>query len=144
MFTPLGALLSRQVLSGKQPWWEIGEDVAVLLRLSQGEIPGRPESRPIDDQHWELIERCLSQIPDRPAANTIVSFLEQFLERFPHSQPLRDVIKSMQDTQQSDSSDSSSSTIIADSDDPAIDEYIPPATPTKKLRKPWVLRTPHE
>ncbi|KAF8123213.1 kinase-like domain-containing protein, partial [Boletus edulis] len=97
------------VLSGKQPWSEIGEEVVVILRLLKGEIPGRPESRPIDDQHWELIKRCLSRIPDRrPAANTIVSILEQFLEHFPHSQPLRDVIKSLQETQQSDSSDSSS------------------------------------
>ncbi|KAF8119558.1 kinase-like domain-containing protein, partial [Boletus edulis] len=179
--------IALQVLSGKQPWWEIGEDVAVLLRLSQGEIPGRPESRPIDDQHWEFIERCLSLIPDRPSAKTIVSFLEQFLERFPHSQPLREVIKSLQDTQQSDSSDSSSSTLTAGPGDVAIDVvvrpdhvdqhvassrnclrqaigngfgfdqssstlsgsttqtegYSPLATPMKKLRKAWVLRTPH-
>ncbi|KAF8125471.1 kinase-like domain-containing protein, partial [Boletus edulis] len=76
-----------------RPWSEIRGDVALISRLSQGQAPGRPRSRPIDDQHWELVEQCLSQMPqDRPTANTVVSSIEQFLERFPHSQPLRDVI----------------------------------------------------
>ncbi|KAF8119555.1 kinase-like domain-containing protein [Boletus edulis] len=86
--------IALQVLSGKQPWSEIGEDVAVLLRLSKGEMPDRPESRPIDGQHWGLIERCLSPVPNRPTANTIVSSIERFLESFPPSKPLRDVITS--------------------------------------------------
>jgi hypothetical protein len=51
-----------------------------VLRLSQGLKPGRPLARPIDDQHWTLIERCLSSIPERPLAEDVVSSLQQLLE----------------------------------------------------------------
>ncbi|KAI9569776.1 kinase-like domain-containing protein [Boletus coccyginus] len=45
-----------QVLSGKQPWSEVQEDAAVVLRIAKGYKPGRPASRPVDDLHWTLIE----------------------------------------------------------------------------------------
>ncbi|KAG8218111.1 hypothetical protein J3R82DRAFT_3633 [Butyriboletus roseoflavus] len=99
------------VLSGKQPWSELGEDVAVVLKLSQGHMPARPDSIPIDDQYWELIEYCWSVIPDRrPTTTMLVSSIEQFLEDFPHSQPLRNVIASspFQIHSQLDTSDISS------------------------------------
>ncbi|KAF8556140.1 kinase-like protein, partial [Imleria badia] len=47
-----------QVSSGKQPWSEVREDAAVVLRLAKGHRPSRPESRAIDDLHWNLIQDC--------------------------------------------------------------------------------------
>ncbi|KAI9568805.1 kinase-like domain-containing protein [Boletus coccyginus] len=63
--------LGLQVLSGKQPWSEVREDAAVVLRIARGYKPGRPASRPVDDLHWELIERCWLSIEERPAVETI-------------------------------------------------------------------------
>ncbi|KAI9464896.1 kinase-like domain-containing protein [Boletus coccyginus] len=96
------------VLSGKPPWSELGEDVAVLHHLSEGKTPCRPASRPIDDQHWELIKRCLLPILNRPAINTIVPDIKRFWGASPRSEPLRDVIAllSSQNSQQSNVSHS--------------------------------------
>ena len=35
--------ISLQVLSGKQPWSEVLEDMAIVLRLAKGHKPGQPE-----------------------------------------------------------------------------------------------------
>ncbi|KAF8557521.1 kinase-like protein, partial [Imleria badia] len=56
------------ILSGKHPWSEIQRDAAVMMQLSRGNTPKRPSSPPIEDQHWELIERCWSSVGDRPCA----------------------------------------------------------------------------
>ncbi|KAI9464892.1 kinase-like domain-containing protein [Boletus coccyginus] len=119
--------IALQVLSGKPPWSELGEDVAVILQLSQGNTPSPPASRPIDAQYWELIERCLLPISERPAANIIVSAFEQFLKDFPPSKPLRDVIAllSSQNSQQSDASDSMFSTSFTCPGDEGIDKVWP-------------------
>lgn len=103
------------MLSGEQPWSELGEDVAVILRLSKGDTPGRPNSRLIDEQHWKLIEHCLSTNKNRPAAGMIMSSIMQFLERFPSSRPLREVIPLLprQNSQQPNSTYPSSSTSLA-------------------------------
>ncbi|KIJ12157.1 hypothetical protein PAXINDRAFT_28684, partial [Paxillus involutus ATCC 200175] len=45
------------VLSGEQPWKNKPEAV-VVLQLFQGVNPSRPQSRPIEDEHWEFIGRC--------------------------------------------------------------------------------------
>ena len=81
-----------QVLSGKLPWSEMRQDVQVVIRLSQGHKPARPESRPIRDTHWALIEQCWSSIDQRPHVNYVVSSLEDFLRPYPVPQPLRDTI----------------------------------------------------
>ena len=83
-------LISFQVLSGKHPWSEFKRDAAVMLQLSQGNKPERPSSRPIEDKHWELIERCRSSVDDRPCATDVVSSLQQFLHSCPPSPPLLD------------------------------------------------------
>ena len=68
------------MLSGKYPWSEIRSDAAVVRRLSQGDKPSRPLDRPIDSQHWALIEQCWSSAPERrPLAKDLVSSLEEFL-----------------------------------------------------------------
>ncbi|KAI9568799.1 kinase-like domain-containing protein [Boletus coccyginus] len=81
-----------QVLSGKQPWSEVREEAAVVLRIARGYKPGRPASRPVDDLHWELIERCWLPIEERPAAETIVTFIQWFLSSYLPFQPLRDIM----------------------------------------------------
>ena len=86
-------LISFQVLSGKHPWSGIQNDIAVMFQLSQGNKPKRPSSRPIEDQHWELIERCWSSVDDRPCAKDVVSSLQQFLRSFPPPLPLLDIFR---------------------------------------------------
>ncbi|KAF8141174.1 kinase-like domain-containing protein [Boletus edulis] len=93
-------LIFLQVLSGKQPWSEVREDAAVVLRLARGYKPARPESRPVDNMHWELIEKCWSSIQERPDAEAITASIRRFLSYHPPFQPLRDI---------TDTSDSSSS-----------------------------------
>ncbi|KIK79602.1 hypothetical protein PAXRUDRAFT_36406 [Paxillus rubicundulus Ve08.2h10] len=73
------------VFSGKLPWSEVPRDAAVVVLLSQGQNPRRPESPPLDDRHWEFIERCWSEIQERPQADVIVSTLQHFLALLPPS-----------------------------------------------------------
>lgn len=80
------------MLSGKQPWSEVREDAAVVLRLHLGHKPSRPKSRTIDDSHWNFIQCCWSPLEERPAAGTIPLFIQQFLNDHPPSVPLRDLL----------------------------------------------------
>ena len=85
-------LISLQVLSGKQPWSEIREDAAVVLCLAKGHKPGRPDCRTLNDSHWNLLQRCWSRMEERPAAEGIISSIQQFLSwQYP---PLRDLLRS--------------------------------------------------
>ena len=86
-------LISLQVLSGKQPWSEVREDVAVVLCLAKGQKPGRPESRTLNDSHWNFIQRCWSQMEERPAAEVIVFTIQQFLRYCSESPPLCDLLR---------------------------------------------------
>ncbi|KAF8120572.1 kinase-like domain-containing protein, partial [Boletus edulis] len=83
-----------QLLSGKQPWSEIHADGAVVLRLAKGHKPRRPESRLIDDSHWNLIQECWLPMEDRPAAEAVKSAIQQFLSHCPHSPSLYDLLPS--------------------------------------------------
>ena len=86
-------LISFQVLSGRHPWSEIKHDMAVMYQLSRGNKPKRPSSPLIEDQHWELIERCWSSVDDRPCTEDVVSSLQQFLRSFPPPLPLLDMFR---------------------------------------------------
>jgi len=83
-----------QVLSGKQPWSEVRQDSAVVLRLARGHKPGRPESQTLNDSHWNLIQDCWSPIEERPAAEAIISTIQRFLSDCAQSPPLRDLLRS--------------------------------------------------
>ncbi|KAF8119557.1 kinase-like domain-containing protein [Boletus edulis] len=86
-------LIHLQVLSGKQPWSEIDQDASVVLCLARGGKPGRPKSRPMDDEHWELINTCWSPMQEhRPTSKCIVSTIKLFLDRHPPAQLIRDLI----------------------------------------------------
>ncbi|KAF8546963.1 kinase-like protein [Imleria badia] len=82
-------LITLQVLSGKQPWFEVREDAAVVLRLAKGQKPCRPESRPIDDVHWDWVQDCWSAREERPTAEATISTIQQFLSHCPQSPPSR-------------------------------------------------------
>ncbi|KAF8843872.1 kinase-like protein [Paxillus ammoniavirescens] len=84
--TPLSDIYSfgnvvLQVLSGKQPWSEMRSDVVVLLQLAKGVNPSRPQSRPIDDEHWKFIQQCWLPVQERPPATHLVPKLQHFLNR---------------------------------------------------------------
>ena len=87
-------LISLQVFSGKQPWSEIRQDAAVVLRLAKGHKPGRPESRTLNDSHWNLIQDCWSRVEERPAAEAIIPTIQQFWSSCPQSPPLCDLLRS--------------------------------------------------
>ncbi|KAG6379364.1 kinase-like domain-containing protein [Boletus reticuloceps] len=76
------------VLSGKRPWSEFKHDNAVIGQILRGMKPQRPSSRPIEDKHWELVDRCWSSVGDRPGAGGVASSLQQFLWSLPPLQPL--------------------------------------------------------
>ena len=87
-------LIFLQVLTGKQPWSEVREDSAVVLRLAKGHKPCRPESRTLNDSHWNLIQHCWSPMGERPAAEVIIPTIQQFLDYCPQSPPLDDLLRS--------------------------------------------------
>ena len=86
------ALTGLQVLSGKEHWSEVREDAAVVLRLAKGQKPARPESRTLDDKHWDMVQRCWSSIEERPTAVVLISTIQQFLGGCPLCPPLRDLL----------------------------------------------------
>ncbi|KAN0092693.1 Protein kinase-like domain containing protein, partial [Tylopilus felleus] len=70
--------LSLQVLSGKRPWAEFRRDEAIILELAKGHRPRRPQSHPIEDQHWTFVEHCWSPVEERPSAAHLVSSTQDF------------------------------------------------------------------
>ncbi|KAG6369043.1 hypothetical protein JVT61DRAFT_1910 [Boletus reticuloceps] len=87
-------LIKSQVLSGKPPWSEIREDMAVVLQLARGHKPGRPVSRTLDDAHWGFIQQCWSAIEERPVAQVAVHAMKQFLSKYPTFRSLSDSLLS--------------------------------------------------
>ncbi|KAF8556854.1 kinase-like protein [Imleria badia] len=85
--------MTLMVLSGQQPWAEVREDAAVVLRLAKGLKPRRPSLRRIEDRHWEFIEKCWSRVESRPPANGVVLSIQRFLSSCPPPQPLHDVLQ---------------------------------------------------
>ena len=87
-------LISLQVLSGKIPWSEVREDSAIVSHLWQGHKPGRPESRTLNDSHWNLIQQCWLPMEERPAAGAIIPTIQQFLRDCPQPLPLCEILRS--------------------------------------------------
>ena len=84
-------LIFLQVFSGKQPWSEVHEEARIVLQLYRGHTPGRPESRTMEDAHWSFIQSCWSSLQERPAADTIVLIVQQFLNDRAPSVSLHDL-----------------------------------------------------
>ena len=91
-----------------------------MFQLSQGNKPARPESRPIQDAHWALIEQCWSSVDQRPLAKDVVSSLQDFLRSCPTPLPLcdflRDIQPAMSDVAMTSSSLTDSYAMSVDSD----------------------------
>ena len=83
-----------QVLSGEKPWSEAQTNANVVIRIAQGYQPGRPDTRAMDDLHWDFVQQCWSSISERPSADRIVTSVLQFLSSCPPSTPLRDLLVS--------------------------------------------------
>ncbi|KAG1863111.1 kinase-like domain-containing protein, partial [Suillus subluteus] len=66
-----------QVLSGRRPWSEITREPFIILSMSQGRGPQRPDGHPIIiDLDWEFIQKCLQFGPElRPSAEEVLDFV---------------------------------------------------------------------
>ncbi|KAG1848297.1 kinase-like domain-containing protein [Suillus subalutaceus] len=66
-----------QVLSGRRPWSEITGDPFIIVSMSQGRGPQRPDGHPIIiDLDWEFIQKCLQFGPElRPSAEEVLDFV---------------------------------------------------------------------
>ncbi|KAJ8590698.1 kinase-like protein [Rhizopogon salebrosus TDB-379] len=55
-----------QVLSGRQPYFDIRSDHQVVVAILRGVKPKRPAMPMIVDCHWDVITRCWLEISQRP------------------------------------------------------------------------------
>jgi hypothetical protein len=93
-YNPSSALSLLQVFSGNNRGLKFDEMPLSLYSWPEGQKPGRPQSRPMDDQYWEFIERCWSEVQERPSAEDIVSALQHFRASLPLSPSLGDYLRS--------------------------------------------------
>ncbi|KAF9232254.1 kinase-like domain-containing protein, partial [Melanogaster broomeanus] len=66
-----------QVLTGKIPYHYYPGDARVVLAISQGESPQRPDLVAVSDHRWAFIQRCWSTADDgqsRPSDEEVVEF----------------------------------------------------------------------
>ncbi|KAG2144223.1 kinase-like domain-containing protein, partial [Suillus clintonianus] len=67
-----------QVLSGRLPWSEIRGEAFIIVRMSHGRGPQRPDGHDpaIIDLDWEFIQTCLHFTPElRPSAEEVLDFV---------------------------------------------------------------------
>jgi len=68
-----------QVLTGKVPYHYYKNDAQVLITLSRGLRPMRPDDPPIDEVHWRFMQRCWvnsdHNLSVRPSIKDVVDFL---------------------------------------------------------------------
>ena len=68
-----------QVLCGEVPYWEITNEAGVMLAITRGDRPQKPEAMEnlgFTNQLWELVEQCWSaDTSARPDVRTILSHL---------------------------------------------------------------------
>ncbi|KAH8797398.1 kinase-like domain-containing protein [Flagelloscypha sp. PMI_526] len=60
-----------EVVTGQYPWFNIREDAMVILNLSQGKHPDRPDG--FGNDVWSIIESCWTRDPiERPSAKAVL------------------------------------------------------------------------
>ncbi|OJA15855.1 hypothetical protein AZE42_11214 [Rhizopogon vesiculosus] len=66
-----------QILSGRLPWSEIRSEPPIIISISQGRGPRRPDGHPsILDSDWNFIQKCLRHGPKlRPSADEVLHFV---------------------------------------------------------------------
>ncbi|KAG1731193.1 kinase-like domain-containing protein [Suillus paluster] len=71
--------LALKVLSGSEPWADVRHERFIIIRVAEGHTPQRPDSGPILDAHWRLIQQCFvppGAMPARPSTGDILNFLK--------------------------------------------------------------------
>jgi hypothetical protein len=84
-WTPLYGIVqfthSRQVLTGRPPFFEMTE-IAATYTMLNGTRPSRPNHHEVSDRIWRMIERCWHTVPSRRvSAGEVVELLEAELRR---------------------------------------------------------------
>ncbi|KAF7360269.1 Protein kinase domain-containing protein [Mycena venus] len=65
-----------EMLTGKAPFFEIPRDVTVIIKVLEGLRPSRPETIPINDNLWSLLQDCWKEKScDRPNVSQIIKQL---------------------------------------------------------------------
>ncbi|KAG2362603.1 kinase-like domain-containing protein [Suillus spraguei] len=66
-----------QILSGRRPWHEILGETFIIVAISQGRGPQRPDGHPgIIDLDWKFIQKCLQFGPElRLSAEEVLDFV---------------------------------------------------------------------
>ncbi|CCO36899.1 Serine/threonine-protein kinase dst1 [Rhizoctonia solani AG-1 IB] len=86
-----------ELFTGLPPFANVNNDIAVLLKYQKGERPSRPPQAkrsnrggdrtrdvcaPMDNETWDLVEKCWSQDPlSRPTADSILEWFMQKKKR---------------------------------------------------------------
>lgn len=74
-----------QVLTGKAPYSEFKRDAQVVVAISLGTKPLRPEFPTIIDSHWSFILNCWSTIEDcRPSSQQVDEYIKGQLHFLQH------------------------------------------------------------
>ncbi|KAF8962977.1 TKL/TKL-ccin protein kinase [Flammula alnicola] len=69
-----------EILSGRMPYHYLRTDAQVVIQLHQGIKPRRPASTFVDDDQWDVIQRCWKESPeDRPTAQDVLRFTQDLL-----------------------------------------------------------------
>ncbi|KAF9237887.1 kinase-like domain-containing protein [Melanogaster broomeanus] len=87
-----------QVMSGKQPWSEIQEDVRVMICLSKGQKPARPLFARSMTNIGVSSKNVGYQSIERLTANDLISTLKCFVASNPPHVPLSDLLGSSSHT----------------------------------------------
>ena len=79
VFGAFGLTMTREVLSGKSPYWGVTNQVAVIYAIVEGYRPRKPDganSLGFTDELWKTIQRCWLADPNaRPDVKAILSQL---------------------------------------------------------------------
>ncbi|KAF9238962.1 kinase-like domain-containing protein [Melanogaster broomeanus] len=78
-----------KVLTGKIPYHYYPVDARVVLAISQGENPQRPDLAAITDRRWAFIQKCWSTVDEghsRPSDEEVVEFMRDELVQMVLSQ----------------------------------------------------------
>ncbi|KAF8552980.1 kinase-like protein [Imleria badia] len=71
-----------QVLTGEVPYHYYKNDAQVLVALSRGLRPARPDEPPIADVHWEFMQRCWASSQSKRSSKNVRPFIEEVVDFF--------------------------------------------------------------
>jgi len=66
-------------LSDQIPYHHLRNEVAVVLQLSKGARPPRPENSDVSDDVWHFIQKCWATVPhQRPSMHEVIAEIEKY------------------------------------------------------------------